>query len=74
MRLCSKQGAVQSDRRAPSIVFYHIIALSDVTESPSFCWLLSINVIDLPLRRLSVRDLLGMALTMSGSRNFSFSF
>ena len=35
------------------IAFYHIIALSDVTESPSFCWLLSINVIDLPLRRLS---------------------
>lgn len=53
MRLCSKQGAVQSDRRAPSIAFYHIIALSDVTESPSFCWLLSINVMDLPLRGLS---------------------
>ena len=53
MRLCSKQGAVQSDSRSPLIAFYRIIALSDVTEIPSFCWLLSINVIDLPLRGLS---------------------
>lgn len=53
MRLCSKQWAVQLDGRAPSIAV-HCITLSDMRpKSPSSCRLLSINMIDLPLRGLS---------------------